>query len=177
MGPEAIDAAQPPGGVTFVAFNLWLRFDRGRLLGENVMLARLLAVGLTAFLISGCASVHQEDLNSWRGHPVADIEKHPIFVTLQVVKTVASDGTEIRDYVNGKNVTQCSGGGSVFNGVVNTATYNSFMSCTRGIAACHAIFTVKNGIVENLSAIGTGGARCYSNEATRPGFSGSVNIR
>jgi len=133
-------------------------------------------VGLCVIL-SGCASVHQEDLDSWKGRPVSDIEKHPIFVTLQSVRTVASDGTEIRDYVNGRNVAQCSSGGSVFAGTVNAATYSAFMNCSQGLQACHSIFTIKNGIVESVSAVGTGGARCYSNESMRPGFSGSVNIR
>jgi len=132
---------------------------------------------LSTLMAFGCASVHQDDLDTWKGRPVSDIEKHPIFVTMPVVRTVTSDGTELRDYVNGQNVAQCSSGGTVFNGVVNMASYNSFMSCTQKIQACHGIFTIKNGTVESLSAIGTGGARCYSNESMRPGFSGSVNIR
>ena len=43
--------------------------------------------------------------------------------------------------------------------------------------ACHSIFTIKDGVVQSVSAIGTGGARCYTNESMRPGFSGSVNIQ
>jgi hypothetical protein len=127
--------------------------------------------------LSGCATVHQEDLDAWAGRPVSDLDKHPIFVTQPVVRTVTPDGTEIRDYVNGKNVASCSSGGSVFAGQVNYATYNSFTNCMQNFAACHGIFYIRNGIIDHLSAIGTGGMRCYTNEASRPGFSGSVNIR
>jgi hypothetical protein len=144
------------------------------------MFANFLRVALAAlpvFFAFGCASVHQDDLDTWRGRPVSDLEKHPIFVTFAVVRTVTSDGTEIRDYVNAQNVAQCSNEGSIFKGAVNMASYNSFMSCTQKIQACHAVFTIKSGTIESLSAIGTGGARCYSNESMRPGFSGSVNVR
>jgi hypothetical protein len=132
-----------------------------------------------ALLLCGCATVHEEDLNSWSGRPVSDLDKHPIFLTFPVVRTTAADGTEIRDYVNGKTVSQCSGGGggTVFSGTVPLATYNSFSSCMQNFAACHAIFYIKSGVVQSLSAIGTGGARCYSNETMRPGFSGAANIR
>jgi hypothetical protein len=130
-----------------------------------------------ALTVASCATVHQEDLDSWSGHPVADLDKHPIFLTFPVVKTVTPDGTEMRDYVNGRNVASCSSGGSVFAGPVNYATYTGFTSCMQNFAACHAIFTIKNGVIQSVSAIGTGGMRCYTNETVRPGFSGSANIR
>jgi hypothetical protein len=133
-----------------------------------------LAVGL---IVGSCATVHQEDLDAWVGHPVSDLDKHPIFLTQHLVRSNAADGTEIRDYVNSRNVAQCSGGGSAFSGLVNTATYNNFMNCMQRVQACHGIFYIKNGIVESVSAIGTGGLRCYTNESLRPGFSGSANIQ
>jgi hypothetical protein len=138
---------------------------------------RIIAVCVLALTLAGCATVHQEDLDAWAGRPVSDLDKHPIFVTLPVVRTVTQDGTEIRDYVNGRNVASCSSGGSVFAGQVNYATYNGFTNCMQNFAACHGIFYIKNGVVQNVSAIGTGGMRCYTNESMRPGFSGSANIR
>jgi hypothetical protein len=126
---------------------------------------------------TGCATVHQEDLDAWVGHPVSDLDKHPIFLTFPVVRTTTPDGTEIRDYVNGRNVAQCSSGGTVFAGQVNMATYNTFTNCMQNFAACHGIFYIKAGVVDHVSAIGTGGLRCYTNESMRPGFSGSANIR
>jgi hypothetical protein len=127
--------------------------------------------------LAGCASVHQEDLDAWVGHPVSDLEKHPIFLTLPVVQTTAADGTEIRDYVNGRNIASCSGGGTAFAGSVNFATYNSFTNCMQNFAACHAIFYIRNGVIERVSAVGTGGMRCYTNETFRPGFTGVAYIR
>ena len=47
------------------------------------------------------------------------------FLTFPVVRTTAADGTEIRDYVNGRSVAQCSGGGSVFAGQVSAVTISS----------------------------------------------------
>ncbi len=137
---------------------------------------RICAVPL-ALVIAGCASVHQEDLDAWAGHPVSDLDKHPIFLTLPVVRTTATDGTEIRDYVNGRNVSQCSGGGTVFAGQVSMATYSGFTNCMQNFAACHGIFYIKNGVIEHVSASGTGGMRCYTDATSRPGFSGSANIR
>lgn len=45
--------------------------------------------------LSGCATVRQVDLDAWVGQPVSALETHPIFITVPVVKTTASDGTEI----------------------------------------------------------------------------------
>jgi hypothetical protein len=131
--------------------------------------------------VSGCATaptVHQEDLDAWVGQPVSALEKHPIFITLPVVRTITSDGTEIRRYINGTNVTRCSGGGSVFNGSLDYGTYEEFSSCMQGVAACNAIFFIRNGVIsQSPVAIGTGGMSCYSDARERPGFSGSTNFR
>ena len=132
---------------------------------------------MLCFVLIACASVHQEDLDAWAGRPVSDLEKHPIFLTFQMVRTVASDGTEIRDYVNSRNVVSCSSGGNVFSGTINLATYNSFSSCMQNRAACHAIFYIKNGVVDHVSGAGTGGMRCMTDETFRPGFTGVATIR
>ena len=124
--------------------------------------------------VAGCATVHQEDLDAWAGHPVSDLDKHPILLTFPVVRATAADGTEIRDY---RNVAQCSGGGSVFAGQVSMATYSGFTNCMQQFAACHGIFYIKNGVIDHVSAIGTGGLRCYTDASMRPGFSGSANVR
>src|SRR5579863_2289143 len=127
--------------------------------------------------LSGCAAVHQEDLDAWKGAPVAELEKHPFLMTLPVVRTVASDGTEIRRYINGRNIESCSGGGAVFKGVVDSATYNTFSNCMQTFAACNAVFYIKDGHIQDVAAIGTGGMRCYTDETLRPGFRGSANVR
>lgn len=138
---------------------------------------RLFLTTVVCVALTGCATVHQEDLDAWKGVPVAELETHPIFSTMPMVRTVASDGTEMRRYVNGRNVSSCSGGGSVFKGTVDMAAYNAFSNCMQTFAACNAIFYIKDGVIQNVSAIGTGGMRCYSNETMRPGFRGAANIQ
>ena len=56
-------------------------------------------------------------------------------------------------------------------------TYNAFSNCMQTFAACNAIFYIKDGYVQQVLAIGTGGGRCYTNAASRPDFRGSVNIQ
>jgi hypothetical protein len=106
-----------------------------------------------------------------------DLDKHPIFLTMQSVRTQASDGTEIRNYINGGNVASCSGGGRVFAGTVDMATYSQFSSCMQRFSACNNIFCINSGIVSRYTPIRTGGARCYTDERARPGFSGATNIQ
>jgi hypothetical protein len=59
----------------------------------------LLAGASLMLLASGCAmrSVHPEDQAAWVGVPVSALDAHPVFMTLPVVKSVAADGTEIRN--------------------------------------------------------------------------------
>jgi hypothetical protein len=138
---------------------------------------RIVTACVLALALVSCASVRQEDLQSWIGRPVADLDKHPIFLTMQVVRTHAADGTEIRNYINGRNTASCSSGGTVFAGYVDTATYSRFTSCMQSFAACNNIFYIKDGLVTQYSPIGTGGMRCYTNEQSQPGFVGAANIR
>lgn len=137
---------------------------------------KLLAASLVAVLV-GCASVRQVDLDAWVGQPVAALETHPIFVTIPVVKTMASDGTEIWNYVNGANLGSCTGGGAVYGKQLNYTSYNQFASCVQRFAACNNIFYIKDGKVQRYTPVGTGGARCYTNEQVQPQFRGPSNIR
>lgn len=130
-----------------------------------------------ALMLASCGTVHQEDLQSWAGRPVDELDKHPVFLTMQSVRTRTADGTEIRNYINGRNVASCSGGGTVFAGNVDMATYSRFSSCMQAFAACNNIFYIKDGLVAQYTPIGTGGARCYTDERTRPGFAGPTNIQ
>jgi hypothetical protein len=83
----------------------------------------VLSIIIASLLIAGCQTVRQEDLVTWNGAPVSALDAQPFFLTRPMVRTVTADGTEIRNYVNGANVGGCSGGGSVYGGVVNIATY------------------------------------------------------
>jgi hypothetical protein len=136
----------------------------------------VLSIIIAALVTAGCQTVRQEDLATWEGAPVSALDAQPFFLTRPMVRTVTADGTEIRNYVNGANVGGCSGGGSVYGGVVNMATYQQFTSCVSRAAACNNIFYIKNGGVIRYTPIGTGGMRCYTNEAVRPGFTGPANV-
>lgn len=124
--------------------------------------------------LTACAGVRPEDTAAWVGQPVSALEQQPVFLTMHLVKTRTSDGTEIWDYVNGAAVSSCSGNGQI-SGDVSMATFNSFSSCMARVASCNNLFYVKDGRVERYVPVGTGGARCYTNDAVRPGFAGPVN--
>jgi hypothetical protein len=66
-------------------------------------MSRLAAV-LAVAMLMGCATVREADLDAWKGQPVAELDKHPVFLTVPAIRTKARDGTEIRNYVNGSNV-------------------------------------------------------------------------
>lgn len=137
------------------------------------------SIPLTLFVLSllGCATVRQVDLDAWVGQPVVALETHPIFVSMPVVKTVASDGTEIWNYVNGASVGQCSGGGTIWGAKVSYATYSQFASCMQRLAACNNIFYVRESRVVRYTPVGTGGGRCFTDERVQPQFRGATNIR
>ena len=79
--------------------------------------------------------------------------------------------------MNGRNITSCSKGGSIFAASIDYATYNGFTSCMSGVAACNNVFYVKNGVVQQFTPIGSGGMRCYTDATLQPGFSGPTNYR
>ena len=133
-------------------------------------------LAIIVFAISACVSVRQEDRISWIGQPVSKLDLHPVFLTIPVVRTITPDGTEIRNYVNGQNIGYCSNSGSIYNGLIPYASYNSFSACASRFAACNNIFYIKGGIVKQYTPIGTGGASCYTTDASKPDFNGSANI-
>jgi hypothetical protein len=92
--------------------------------------------------VAGC--VNAADTDAWRGRPVAELDVHPVFNTMHLQRRQAADGTEIRDYVNAKQVEQCSGQGgyNAYGGVQANA------NCTTQTMACHNQFFIKNGIVQ-----------------------------
>jgi hypothetical protein len=139
--------------------------------------SKLKALLLVTIILAGCASVRQEDLDAWVGQPVVALETHPVFLTVPVVKTRVSDGSEIWNFVNGMNLGSCSRGGAIYGQTVDFATYSSFSSCVQRFAACNNIFYIRDGKVTKYSPIGTGGASCYTTEQLQPSFRGAVNLR
>lgn len=137
---------------------------------------RILLPVTLVLAVAGCLSVRQVDLDSWVGQPVSALETHPVFLTVPVVKTTASDGTQIWNYVNGANMGHCSRGGSVF-GTVDYPTYVGFANCMSQFAACNNIFYIRDGTVTRYTPVGTGGVRCYTTKELQPNFQGPTNIR
>jgi hypothetical protein len=94
---------------------------------------------------------------------------------MKSVRTKTPDGTEIRNYVNSRDVVACSGGGTIYAGYVNQVTYDEYMSCSHAFPICNNIFYIKDGRVLRYTPIGSGGAACYTNATARPGFHGPAN--
>jgi hypothetical protein len=142
------------------------------------MWAHSLAI-VSAVAVAGCATptrvVRQPDLDAWVGRPVSDLDKHPIFLTMRVVKTRAADGTEIRNYVNGSSASSCSTLGSA-NAYLNTADYDSFTNCMQTFEACNNVFYINKGVISRYTPIGTSGAHCYTDDRSRPDFAGATNL-
>jgi hypothetical protein len=46
------------------------------------------------------------------------------------------------------------------------ATCNSFISCTASVPTCNNLFYIERGVVTRYTPIGTGGGRCFTDEAT-----------
>ena len=81
------------------------------------------AIAIATLVLAACAGVRPQDLAAWEGQPVEVLEKHPVFLTMPIVKTVTAD-TEIRNYVNGRSIAGCSGNGFVTGSTLNYAAYN-----------------------------------------------------
>lgn len=140
-------------------------------------MTRALPALAAVLVLVACATVRQEDLASWEGEPVQALDMHPVFLTMQQMRTRAADGTEIRNYVNGVNLASCSSGG-VISGAPHAsfATYDGFTSCMGRFAACNNIFYIKGGKVVRYTPVGSGGARCFTDSRTRPQFRGATNF-
>ena len=141
-------------------------------------LVKVIMVSLCITAILGCSTqqVRQQDLDAWTGMPVQALELHPIFITIPVIKTKTTGGTEIWNYVNGRNIGTCSGGGSLFSSTVNTAAYSKFKKCISNVAACNNIFYIKDGIVLQYVAVGSGGLKCMTMKELQPQFRRSTNV-
>jgi len=131
-----------------------------------------MAILISIAVLQGCAvtkTVRKQDMDAWDGQPVMTLQKHPFFVTVPVVKTRIEDGTEIWNFVNGRDVSSCFGQGAGFaSGYTSSARYSSFMSCTSGRIVCNNVFYIKNDRVEKYTPVG----RCYTDETVRPDWKG-----
>jgi hypothetical protein len=142
---------------------------------------KIITLSFVLVSLLGCTTVHksvrQVDLDAWVGQPVSALETHPFFITIPVVKTTASDGTEIWNYVNGTNLGHCSSGGNIWGKQLNYTSYSQFASCVQRFAACNNIFYIREGKVQRYTPVGTGGVYCYTTEQLQPQFRDSTNFQ
>ena len=142
---------------------------------------------LLALAVAACSHVREEDLQAWQNAPVSYLDEHPVFLTMQMVKTITPEGTEIRNYVNGGIAASCMGGGfgsgnatatgmSGMANVMASESFSSFQNCIQRKAAWNNIFYIKNGHVIAYTPVGSGGMRCYTDQRLQPGFRGATNI-
>lgn len=130
---------------------------------------RSITILLVAALLTGCATVHQSDLDAWVDVPVIALDTHSFFLTLPMVRTVTDSGVEIRVYTNKRGVSSCGGGGfgganSPQGSTLSYANFNTFQNCTSRMVGCDGIFYIRDRKVIEAKPVG----RCYTNEAIRP---------
>jgi hypothetical protein len=140
----------------------------GYVLDESLRTARpkMKRALIIALVLAAC--VREEDLKAWEGQPVAALDLHPFFMTLPVEVRKAADGTEVRNYVNGTNVSSCFGNAQAnsLGGYTTYTTGNTF--CSTQFNACNNIFYIRNGRVIKYAPTPSGGAICRTDERVRP---------
>ena len=118
-----------------------------------------------ATALAACATVRQQDLDTWVGMPVEALDTHSLFITLPMVKTVTKSGIEIRNYPNKVNIGQCFGSGGInANRSLSYVAYNSFATCSGELVGCDNIFYIKDDVVIEYAPTG----RCYTDDTVRP---------
>ncbi len=119
-------------------------------------IARIMASIAISILLTGCLAtlggVRQSDLDVWVGVPVKALDTHSLFLTMRLERSFTEDGDEIRNYINEASRIVCPAAGV----------------CISKRGACNNIFYIHEGYVTEYKPIGSGGARCYTDETTRP---------
>jgi len=118
---------------------------------KTLLIAALLPVMLTGCLAALGKGVRQSDLDAWRGVPVAELALHSLFSTMILQKTTTKEGYEAWNYKNEGTRMACFQFG-----------------CVTKTGGCNNQFIVHEGYVVEYRPRGYGGARCYTDETTRP---------
>lgn len=133
---------------------------------------RILFYSLVATILAGCATVHPEDTEAWAGQPTSVLEKQPLFLTMAVVKTQASDGTDIWNYVSGQAATSCNQDGMLLGRRIGWGAYTGFTDCTSRFQACNNIFYIRDGRIQRVVVLASGGAQCSTDKRFLPSYTG-----
>jgi hypothetical protein len=122
-------------------------------------------------LLGGCKST-PSSVTGWSGTPVLVLDQHPVLSGMQVVKTIAGDGTEIRNYVGKNAIASCPVPNADFSTVLSPAAYNTFSQCLRSHPACINVFYIEKGVITAFTPIGTGGSPCPADDRLQPNYHG-----
>lgn len=122
---------------------------------------RFATAALAALTLAGCATVRQSDLDAWVGVPVVYLESHSLFSTLPVKVTPAPGGGEIRNYMNGADVQDCS---STVSAQKNMRFATAQESCVTTRVGCNNRFLVRDGKVVEYRPVG----QCFTDARLRP---------
>jgi len=124
------------------------------------------SIFLAAFFLTAC--VQQKNLDAWVGQPASILEAHPVFSTMDLEVRNLSDGSQMLNYVNGKQVSQCFGGATANGYGQSVVVVRGNQFCSTSFAACNNQFLVRDGIVQWYRPVGSGGARCMTNNSLNP---------
>jgi len=114
-------------------------------------------------LLTGCATVRQQDLDAWVGMPTEALETHSFFVTVPLYKTRTESGIEIWNYANGSDVASCFGN-AYASGSSRYVNVNSFSTCSSNRVTCNNLFYIKDKVVLEYKPSGS----CYTNSTVQP---------
>lgn len=124
-----------------------------------------IAAAVATLSLTACANmqVRQPDLDAWVGAPVEALDTHSLFVTMPVSRSMSSDGIEVRNYVNSKEVASCftSTSGK------HSGSYqksSAFTTCSNSKLVCNNIFYIKDGKVLEYAPTGN----CFTNDSVKP---------
>ena len=132
---------------------------------------KIISLITLALFINGCAkmTVRQEDLDSWVGVSVEELDTHSFFLTLPVSKTITESGIEIRVYSNKQNVSSCFDTGNIDGKAYsNDASFTAIQNCSSQIRGCDNIFYIKDGIVKEYKPVGTPRGICMTDASLQP---------
>lgn len=128
------------------------------------MFRTVTSTALITGLISGCATVRQQDLDAWAGAPVEALDAHPLFLTMPMYRTQTDNGVETRNYVNGEDVEQCFTSAGARRGDRKYVSHSAFTTCSESRVVCNNLFYIQGGKV--IRYVPTGA--CYTNDSVRP---------
>jgi hypothetical protein len=127
-------------------------------------MVRLLLFLAVSSVLTGCASVRQQDLDAWVGVPVEALDTHSVFLTFPMYKSITESGIEVRNYANGKDVAQCFSNAGAAYGQAKYVNATVFSTCSSNRIVCNNIFYIKDGKVLEYAPTG----RCYTDETAQP---------